>query len=212
MEPDRAQRIRGVLTPKRRELFDLMCGEAAAGRWDELEDGRRLITIRWMAERKVDPIYRIPERTWHEIVFVGLTTPASAPSLGRCGGPRSGRSDSDLTVTRALAVVRDPVAALGLAPVPVLRWRLAWAPGTLQAGFEELTFATEAGVTPPSQDLIVPGHGARHALDDGAIELEAGTLRAVTCRYCHARDIPGRDVVFHPWAAELVEQVPARAG
>jgi hypothetical protein len=179
----------------------------AAGRWAELEpDGRTLYTIRWMAERKVNPAYQIPERTWHEIVFVRLMA-GGTPGLGYCGGPRSGRQDSNLTLTRALAVVRDPVAALGLSPVPVLRWGLVWADGEAEPGPR---FTSEAETAPEGQEGVVPGHAARHASCGGSVALDAA-LNPVRCRGCGETEIRGRDVVFHPWHAELFEEVPELA-
>lgn len=203
MDAQRAARINAALTPRRRELFDLMRARVAQGTWEELEpDGRSLLTIRWRATRKVNPVYRIPELTWDELVFVRLVT-TSDVSMGHCGGPRSGRRDSDLTLTKALAVVTDPVAALNLAPVPVLAWHLAW-PGEM---YEPLASGTRTEATPPSTELIAPGHAARHVGCDGAIELDKA-LNAVECRVCGRREIRGRDVLFHPYTIEIFETVP----
>jgi hypothetical protein len=210
MDGRRAQAINHALgTAKRRELFDAMLTEVAAGRWEELEpDGRSLYTIRWRVTRKVVDVYRtgyapVTDQTWDELVFVRLMV-GGIPGLGHCGGPWSGRQDSDLTLTKALAVVRDPVTALGLDPVPVLRWGLVWSDGTAEPGPR---FAGEAETAPDGQENVVPGHAARHASCDGTVALDA-KLNPVSCRACGATEIRGRDVVFHPWTAELFEEVP----
>ena len=109
MDSKRYDRIRAALTPKRRELFGLMCAEAAMGRWEELapEDTRGLYHIRWRAVRRTPDIYRQHDpgqgRTYTELVFVNLCTTTSvlvshASTLAGGSGPHS------VTLTRAEAV------------------------------------------------------------------------------------------------------------
>lgn len=213
MEFHRAQRIRAALTPKRRELFDLMLTEVAAGRWEELapENTKGLITIRWRATRRTPDIYlehsRTTSRTWDELVFVSMRTLKSGPSLSRAAGPLSGVSQSDLTLTKALAVVADPVAALDLAPVPVLRWGLLWSDGTAEPGIR--FDAEDQVVSEREQYGIIAGHAARHSCN-GVVTLNDKLIPA-SCRGCGAVGVLTRDVVYHPWKAELFEEVPVDA-
>jgi hypothetical protein len=211
---EQAQHIHHVLkTPKRRELFHAMLIEVAAGRWEELapEDARGLYHIRWRATRRTPDIHRQHHprqgRTYDELVFVNLCTPTSV-LVSRFTDLAGGRGAYDVTLARALAIVRDPVAALGLDPVPVLRWGLVWADGCALS--EPLRWDTEAEVAPAGQERVVPGHAARHAGCDGAVALDSA-LNVVECRACGAREIRGRDILFHPWRAELFEEIPPAA-
>jgi hypothetical protein len=209
MTGTRAQQVHHVLkTPRRRELFGAMLTEVAAGRWEELapEDTRGLYHIRWRATRRTPDIYRQHDRgqgrTYDELVFVNLCT-ATDVLVSRVTGLAGGAGPHDVTLAKALAVVRDPVTALGLAPVPVLRWRLVWADGEAEPG---LSFASEAEVAPDGQERVVPGHAARHASCGGCVALDAA-LAPVRCRGCGGTEIRGRDVVFHPYRAEIFEEV-----
>lgn len=210
MTGKRAQAVHHALgTPRRRELFDAMLTEVAAGRWEELapEDTRGLYHIRWRATRRTPDIYRQHDpgqgRTYSELVFVNLCTTTSvlvshASTLAGGAGPH------DVTLTKALAIVRDPVAALGLDPVPVLRWRLFWADGTPEPG---PSCEREDQVLPAKYtDGIVPGHAARHDCD-GVVEHD-GRMNPVACRNC-GPGVRGREVVFHPYRIEITEEVPA---
>src|SRR6266704_569898 len=128
MDGQRAARINAALTPKRRELFDLMRARVAQGRWEELapEDTRGLYLIRWRATRRTPDIHRKYHpgqgRTYTELVFVHLVTAESNPLVSRVTDLAGGPGPYGVTLAKALAVVRDPVTALGLDPVPALRW------------------------------------------------------------------------------------------
>jgi len=213
MTGKRAQQIHHVLaTPKRRELFDAMLIEVAAGRWEELapEDTRGLYHIRWRATRRTPDIHRKhhPGQGWtyDELVFVNLCT-ATSVLVSRNTDLAGGVGPFGVTLTRALAIVRDPVAAMGLAPVPVLRWRLTWPLGVPEPG---PGYEREDQVLPAKYtDGIVPGHAARHDCD-GVVEHDA-KMNALACRNC-GPGVRGREVVFHPYRIELFEEVPAGAG
>lgn len=210
MTGKRAQQIDHALkTPRRRELFDAMLTEVAAGRWEELapEDTRGLYHIRWRATRRTPDICRRHDPgqgwTYDELVFVNLCTPTSV-LVSRSTGLAGGVGPFDVTLTRALAIVRDPVAAMGLAPVPALRWRLVWPDGTPEPG---PGYEREDQVLPEKYtDGIVPGHAGRHDCD-GVVELD-GKMVPVGCRNC-GPGVRGREVVFHPYRIELFEEVPA---
>ena len=215
MTGERAQRVHHVLrTPKRRELFDAMLTEVAAGRWEELapEDTRGLYHIRWRATRRTPDIYRRHDPgqgwTYDELVFVNLCT-ATSVLVSRNTDLAGGVGPFGVTLTRALAIVRDPVAAMDLAPVPALRWRLTWPLGVPEPG---PGYEREDQVLPAKYtDGIVPGHAARHAGCDGVVRL-SDRLDPLECRACETTRISGRDVLFHPYRVELFEQVPAGAG
>jgi len=212
MTGERAQRIHHVLaTSKRRELFSAMLIEVAAGRWEELapEDTCGLYHIRWRATRRVPDIHRRHDPglgwTYDELVFVNLCT-ATSVLVSRSTGLAGGVGPFGVTLTRALAIVRDPVTALGLDPVPGLRWRLVWADGTPEPG---LSYPAEDQVLPAKYtEGIVPGHAARHDCD-GVVEHD-DRMNPVACRHC-GPGIRGREVVFHPYRIELFEEVRADA-
>jgi hypothetical protein len=117
MDETYAERIRSALTPKRRELFD---GMLASG-WAEVE-GRSILIIRWDSPDLEFPQYMrdwpsgaykyFPE-TYRRHVFLSMVTTIHAPMVRLCHAPWAGAHDQDVTLRRALEVLKDPAGALG---------------------------------------------------------------------------------------------------
>lgn len=105
------------MTPKRRELFDLMVSKIGHGwefvptfgftiRWD-----RELTTPEWAKETgRYLPSWNEP--TYPQHVFLTLVSFKSNPILGVSSSPWVSRQDTSITLKRALEILNDPAEVL----------------------------------------------------------------------------------------------------
>lgn len=121
---------RPKLSAKRAELIDGMKLYALNPNavWQPVPTGfgitirhsvRGLTTPDWARERRLIPgmggertMARWDEPTYDQHVFLTVVGYSSKPLLGVARAPWVGRTDSDLTLTRALEILRDPASAL----------------------------------------------------------------------------------------------------
>jgi len=112
------------ITPRRQALIDAMRAALNSGEWERI-DGRPGLCIRWDrwtpfpyhladANGQLGSWSPLPEDDgqYKQNVFINLATAASNPSLRVNRAPWVRSEDTDLTLTRAFAVLADPASVL----------------------------------------------------------------------------------------------------